>query len=269
MSKATATASRVLLLAIDGVRPDVLEQAITPNLDALAARGGFKPMRIGDEGITISGPMWSTILTGAWPAEHGVTENTLEPVQRVPDVFTRLRRAGASRMPVALASWPPLTSRTGCGPVIDPNEVRAYAAPLVTEHADDYFDADQQVLGAAIEWLGVPEVDAAFVYFGIVDEIGHSLGIGSSYREAIELVDSQIGELLSALDERKDRADWCVLVTTDHGHVKAGGHGGRSPEECAIWAISDNAEVLAQIDAPNEIAAAIERVYGVVQRSAD
>lgn len=255
--------SRVLLIGIDGVRPDMLVRAETPNLDALAALGGFKEMQIDDRGISISGPMWSTILTGTWPSEHGVMDNHDEPAQRVPDVFTRLRRAGASHMPVAVASWPPLTSRTGCGPVIDPSEVRTYTAPLVSEHAEDYIEADRAVRDTAVAWLGLAEVDAAFVYFGIVDEIGHSHGVGRPYTEAIQLVDSQVGDVLRVLGGRADRAAWAVLVTTDHGHLDAGGHGGRTLEECAVWALSDRAELLAQIHAPNDLSPAIERLYGV------
>nr|VDG64663.1 Uncharacterised protein [Streptococcus thermophilus] len=32
--------------------------------------------------------------------------------------------------------------------------------------------------------------------------------------------------------------DWLVVITTDHGHLDAGGHGGDSPEERASWAIA-------------------------------
>lgn len=252
---------KVLLIGIDGVRPDILAEARASNLDALAARGGMKPITIDERGVTISGPMWSTILTGTWPAEHGISDNDAQPAERVPDVFTRLRRAGLAHAPIAAASWPPLTSRYGCGPIVNPVEVRAYTAPLVTEHTEDYLFGDDVVKNAAIGWLGMPETDGGFVYFGVVDEIGHARGIGQEYRDAIERVDAQVGEVLQALDARTDRDDWAVLVTTDHGHVDAGGHGGFTPEECNIWVLSNRAELLDRINSPDQIAPAIEQTY--------
>src|SRR2546421_548022 len=53
----------VLLIGIDGTRPDALLAAKPPNLSALIAEGTFSDKaQAGD--ITNSGPGWATVLTG-------------------------------------------------------------------------------------------------------------------------------------------------------------------------------------------------------------
>ncbi|WP_411721641.1 alkaline phosphatase family protein [Mycetocola sp.] len=254
--------NKVLLVGIDGVRRDVLERIATPHIDAIAKRGGRKAIDIDERCRTISGPMWTTILTGAFPERHGVEDNRHPPESRVPDVFSRLAMAGKIHMPIAATSWPPLTSRAGCGPIIDPSLVRVYTAPLVKEDFEAYFEGDIKVRDAAVEFLSIAEVDAAFVYFGLVDEVGHSEGVGHSYAKALQRCDEHVGIVMEALSARADRDDWSVVVTTDHGHVDAGGHGGSSAGECEIWALSDSEPLLSLITGPQDIAAAIESVYG-------
>ena len=252
---------KALIIGIDGVRLDMLERARTPHLDAVADLGGRKRMMIDDRGRSVSGPMWSTVLTGAWPDEHGVLNNQHVPATRMPDVLTRLRVNGLAHMPIAIATWPPLTSSVGCGPIINPTHVRTFAAPLITESTDEYREWDETAARVSSDLLGVTDVDAAFVYFGLVDEIGHSRGVGADYIAAIEEIDAHIGRVLAALNTRPDRNEWAVVITTDHGHTEGGSHGGTSAEECTVWVISDHASLLAQIDAPHEIAGAIEALY--------
>lgn len=132
---------------------------------------------------------------------------------------------------------------------------------VAVENIDTYVPGDITVRDAAVEFLGITDVDAAFVYFGQVDVVGHHEGVGESYIQSIERVDELVGTVMAALDARDDRDDWIVVLTTDHGHIDAGGHGGRSAEECEIWAVSDGADLLAEIAGPGDIAGAIERAY--------
>ncbi|MBK8659915.1 MAG: alkaline phosphatase family protein [Bacteroidetes bacterium] len=61
---------KVLIIGIDGTRSDALQQANVPNLDALIANGLYT-YDAWHCGITVSGPSWSTIMTGVWWNKHG------------------------------------------------------------------------------------------------------------------------------------------------------------------------------------------------------
>lgn len=252
---------RVLLIGIDGVRTDIVNRVELPHLDRLRSQGGFREMTIDTEDISISGPMWSTILTGHTRSTHGVDNNETLPATRLPDIFSQLLDQGALAMPVALASWPPLTSRAGCGPIINPQKVRCYAEPAVREDIAEYQVGDENVMHAAVRYLGFPEVDGAFVYFGLVDEVGHAYGLGDEYEKALQQVDSQIGEVIRALDKRADRDQWLVMVTTDHGQTESGSHGGSSSAECSVWVICNDTNALSWIHKPSDIAPAISWAY--------
>ena len=80
-SEPTIPKGRVLVIGIDGVRPDALQIADTPAIDELITAGAFtKNTKIlGDryrDNETISGPGWSSFLTGVWADKHGVNDNT-------------------------------------------------------------------------------------------------------------------------------------------------------------------------------------------------
>jgi predicted AlkP superfamily pyrophosphatase or phosphodiesterase len=73
-----AEARPVLLVSIDGLRPDDVLHApdlgvSAPNLRALADEGAE-----GVRGVlpTITYPSHTTLITGVWPARHGIASNT-------------------------------------------------------------------------------------------------------------------------------------------------------------------------------------------------
>ncbi len=59
---------------------------------------------------------------------------------------------------------------------------------------------------------------------------------GLSYRQQIEKTDALVGQLLTAISNRPNFAgeDWQIVITADHGHRPAGGHGGQSELERRI-----------------------------------
>ena len=69
---------KLLFIGIDGCRPDALTQAQTPNIDELINGGVY----INDALCsingqpTVSGPGWSTMITGVWFDKHGVSDNS-------------------------------------------------------------------------------------------------------------------------------------------------------------------------------------------------
>jgi predicted amidohydrolase YtcJ len=220
---------RVLVIGLDGVRLDVLAEAHTPHLDALAA-GGLLMVAHAVE-PTVSGPNWSSILTGVGPDKHGVLSNdfSTNAYNRYPDFLTRLELANPDFRTAAVVTWPPLGSPASGGPLVGPMVDQVV---LIDGDALGYTAADSLAADAAADLLRRETWDALFVYFGDIDEAGHRTdSFSPEYRAAIETADRQVGRLLEALRTRPAREDWLVLVTTDHGRRDDGGHGRSSAEE--------------------------------------
>jgi len=226
----------VLVVGIDGVRLDTLRTVATPHLDALATHGFLVPVRVNDAGPTISGPGWSTILTGVLTTDHGVVGNDFAPGRFAehPDV---LAVASAATPPVATwaaAAWLPLVTLDSGGPLLRNG---GWFPPGPQVHAgEDWEAADQAVTDRTVRFLTTHDASAGsavFCYLGGPDEVAHQSGTGREYRDMITASDRRLGQLLAAIAARGE--DWTAIVVTDHGHIDEGGHGGESDSERTAW----------------------------------
>ena len=243
---AAQSVPKVLLIGIDGVRADVLADVPTPNIDALAASGWYTA-EARTTTPSVSGPSWSSMLTGVWPEKHGVTNNnfTGRDYDTYPGFLTRAERERPELVTFAAADWLPLAQLEGGGPVLE--------ATIDTRFTPDGYDlgwaaADGEVTAHAVLHLGQADPDAMFVYLGNPDETSHQHGsIGTEYRDAIALADRHVGMLIDAMRARPGYAneDWLVLISTDHGRLADGGHGGDSPEEMTIFILASGAATAA------------------------
>ena len=231
--------AKVLLIGIDGVRPDVLAEVSTPVMDSLAASGWYTA-EARTTTPSVSGPSWSSMLTGVWPAKHGVVDNSFEGRRyaEYPGFLTLVERERPDLATFAALDWLPLASLDGGGPVLS-GEIDTLIA--VDGYELGWAEADSVVASRAAQHLASADADAAFVYLGNPDETSHRHGsIGVEYREAIALSDRHVGWLVDALRTRPAYAeeDWLVLISTDHGRREDGGHGGDSPEEMTIFILA-------------------------------
>jgi predicted AlkP superfamily pyrophosphatase or phosphodiesterase len=236
LSSQQAPVRKVLVVGIDGVRPDVLAEVETPHIDALAAEGTFSAnARTGYP--SVSGPGWSSLLIGVWPEKHGVTNNEFEGkrYEEYPDFLTRIESVRPDLETFAVADWLPLVTEDHNGPVVSDE--------IDVKHVLDGYElgwpqADEESVRIAAEHLRTGDPDALFVYLGSPDETSHHYGsIGPEYRAAIEAADALVGELVDAMRSRPTfaREDWLVLMSTDHGRRADGGHGGNTPAERTIF----------------------------------
>ncbi|MFI7152286.1 alkaline phosphatase family protein [Nonomuraea sp. NPDC050022] len=185
---------------------------------------------------TDSGPGWSSIATGVWPDKHGVVDNAFTSPQfaKYPDFLTRANTARPDLTTAAFFSWAALADHGAFGPAIGTRlALDGYAITWPT--------ADKQVTAAAENHLANTGADLTFVYLGETDEVAHDLGPHCpEYTEALHTQDAYLGRFLDAIRDRPTFAGerWTVLVTTDHGHVDEGGHGGTSIEERTVFVIA-------------------------------
>ena len=236
---------KVLLIGIDGVRPDVLAAVPTPNIDALAADGWYTA-EARTTRPSVSGPSWSSMLTGVWPEKHGVTDNnfTGRDYDAWPGFLTRAERERPALSTFAAVDWLPLAELDEGGPVLP-----ASLDERVVLNGYDlgWAEADATLTARAVRHLGNADPDAMFVYLGNPDETSHEHGsIGAEYRDAIALADRHVGMLVDAVRARRgyEDEDWLVLISTDHGRRADGGHGGESPEEMTIFILASGAATM-------------------------
>ncbi|MEV4106281.1 alkaline phosphatase family protein [Nonomuraea sp. NPDC049695] len=256
--------NKVLVVGMDGLRFDRLRALGAPVLDGLMSSGAYGTSKLpyGEAGTprtespgevvpkspepggriiasrTDSGPGWSSIATGVWPDKHGVVDNgfTNPNFTKFPDFLTRAKNARPELTTAAFFSWTALDEHGAFSRAIDHRfVVDGYGMGI-------WAAADEQVAEAAERHLAAADADAVFVYLGDTDEVAHDLGPHcEEYFAALQTQDAYLGRLLDAVRGRSTYPGerWTVLVTTDHGHVDEGGHGGTSDEERTVFVIAN------------------------------
>ncbi len=222
-----AKIKKALIVGIDGCRFDAIQAADTPHLDQLIRHGAVsrETLILGERykrNDTVSGPGWSSILTGVWADKHGVQDNKfVEPhFDKFPHFFHRLKSFSPQAMTASIVDWKPI------------HEHIVSAADVATTVPEGvlYLTGDEQITREGARLLAESDPTAAFVYLGQVDETGHKFGFHPSvdaYCQAVERVDGHLGKLLGTIKDRKSfgREDWLIVVTSDHGG-KGTSHGG-------------------------------------------
>ena len=193
--------AKVMLVMLDGVRPDAIEAARCPNVDGLRAAGA-STMRARSllPGITL--PCHTSIFHSVPPARHGVTSNVWQPMARpLPGLFEVVREAGGRS--AMLFNWEPLRDLGRPGSL----DFFFFRSSQYQRDGDDV-TADE-----AARLLAREQPDFMFVYFGTVDATGHDCGwMSGEYLAQLERVDAGLGRLLDALP-----GDYAVVLQADHG----------------------------------------------------
>ena len=224
----------VLVIGIDGLRPDCLKKAKTPAMDDLIAHGivTYNAYAGGEidtptQQATSSGPGWSSILTGVWANKHNVPNNDFSDPNyaQYPHFFTRIKETVHNAILASIVQWSP-----------------------INEHIVPKIDTDYMAVGdgtevpdLATKYLTKHNPDVVFIHFDDVDHTGHKYGYGpeiKDYLKAIEKVDQSINDIIGSVKKRPnyDKENWLTIVTTDHGGINKG-HGGQTPEERTIFII--------------------------------
>ncbi|MFC5659102.1 alkaline phosphatase family protein [Streptomyces nogalater] len=232
LARAAARTPKVLVIGLDGALLSRIKDADAPHLDALMAAGLTAPSGIYANPLapTLSGPGWSTILTGVWPDKHNVKDNAFTGARftRYPDFLTRAETANPALSTYAVASWAPLTDTV-------------FSAKVDTRVSTPGAEYDTGTTSRAVARLRDGDPDAVFVHLDNIDHAGHTYGAASrQYLDAIHAADAQVGQIVAAVKARPSYAaeDWLIMVTADHGHTDAGGHGGSTLQERQTFLIA-------------------------------
>ncbi|MFI5378880.1 MAG: alkaline phosphatase family protein [Tepidisphaerales bacterium] len=204
---APAAGPRVVIISIDGLRPDVALRAEMPCLRELMRHGAFSFWARTTE-LSVTLPSHTSMLTGIVPERHEVYWNYDMPEGQTfrspyPSVLDLAKAAGYT---TALS--------------VGKSKLRA----IPGEHAVDWGyvperDAqDYQVAAEAAKIIHEHRPDLLFVHFAEVDGYGHGSSWGSeSQLQAAKSADQGIGTIIAALREAGVLAQTTILVTADHG----------------------------------------------------
>jgi len=210
--------ARVVIISIDGLRPDGLLQASSPNILALARRGSYTwQAQTVFPSVTL--PAHTSMLTGFLPEAHKITWNSYRPeagTVGVPTIFSLAHEAGLRTVMVV--------GKEKFEHLHVPNAVDEY---VFARNGDN--DVVEQAMVQAQAGF-----DLMFVHLPNVDYFGHLYGwMSERYIAEIRNTDEAVGRLLAALPE-----DTTVIVTSDHGGHGLS-HGADIPEDMTIpWIIA-------------------------------
>jgi predicted AlkP superfamily pyrophosphatase or phosphodiesterase len=180
---------KVLIVGIDGCRPDALRKAHAPHLHDLIKQGAFSDRaQTGD--VTVSGPGWSSLLTGVWRGKHGVRDNGFEGAnfKSYPHLFRRLKGHRPRAFTASVVAWAPIN-----------------AAILADVDLAVTVKEDKEAALRAEQVLVDRDPDALFVHFNEVDVAATALqllGVGVDPHWGLD--GRQVG--LRAAGRRKERA---------------------------------------------------------------
>jgi predicted AlkP superfamily pyrophosphatase or phosphodiesterase len=200
----------VVLISIDGLRPDLALRANMPVLRRMLSEGSYTFWAKTTE-VSVTLPSHTSMVTGVTPEKHGVTWNDdLAPGRKIypkyPTVMEMASRAGYVTAMVAGKSKFVTLAKPGTltysfmpdrEPGIVPNAV-------VLRHVQDVIQANKP--------------DLLFIHFADVDSAGHESGWGSPQQiAAVEKTDAALGGVFNALERANMLQSTVVILSADHG----------------------------------------------------
>jgi len=193
---------RVLILSLDGLRPDALSESRTPVILALAASGAYS-LTAQTVLPPVTLPAHAAMLSGYDVEDHGLTWNDYLPDRGfilTPTVFSVAHRAGL---------------RTEM--VVSSEKLVQIAAPGTVDEFSYVSGGDFNLAKHAAAAIA-DGFDVLFVQFPGPDDAGHASGwMSPDYLAMVAQTDRAIGRTLGALDAAGLRAGTLILLTADHG----------------------------------------------------
>ena len=198
----------VVIISVDGLRPDCLLLADAPVLHGLIKQGAYTMWaRTSAEAITL--PAHTSMLTGVTTRKHGIEWNRDlplgEPVYpKVSTVFEMATQAGYQTAMV--------TGKAKFDTLNKPGTV-TFATILGGAKG-----TDANVAAEAVKIIEQHKPDLLFIHFPGVDTAGHAKGWGSPEQlAAITALDGHMGAVLAALERTGLRENTVVIISADHG----------------------------------------------------
>lgn len=204
-----ALTKNVLLVSIDGLRPDAIERFGAPTLQRLIREGSYSlTARTILPSKTL--PSHTSMLSGEPPDEHGVLWNNVTSAEADVVEFSTVFSVARSHGYRTAAFFS-----------------KAKFQPLQRPGTLDYSQApggwwgrwsSRRTVGDIVEHLGTQQPNVLFVHLTDPDRAGHSSGwMSEAYGRAVRDADEALQTLVSAADDAYGVGNYSVIVTADHG----------------------------------------------------
>ncbi len=210
---------KVLLVSIDGLRPDAVMQCKHPFLHEFMTRSCTYSFHGRSVIPPITLPCHMSMFHSVVPDRHGVLDNLyLRPAHHIDGLCEVLERG--KKKCAFCYTWAEL--RDLCRP-----------GSLALEDFRNYFkyedQADRQMCARTVELLQTEKPDFIFYYTGHTDEVAHKYGwMTPEYMDAVALASEHMEQIVQALPP-----EYTMIITADHGgHGR--NHGQDVPEDMTI-----------------------------------
>jgi predicted AlkP superfamily pyrophosphatase or phosphodiesterase len=213
----------VVILSIDGLRPDAIAMAPMPNLMALMQSSAFT---LGAQTVRPSVTLVShaSMLVGVCPAKHGVNWNDYIPNLGYAvgtDLFDIAHMAGLRTYIYA-----------------GKEKLRQVTEPSSLDQFVFVNDRDLVLMERLIAEFP-QDFGVLFIHLPLTDWMGHVYGwLSPEQLSVIRRADEALGLFLTALDARGLRNETLLILSADHGGHDTT-HGSSLPEDMTIpWVAS-------------------------------
>lgn len=216
-------ARRVLILSIDGLRPDAISLAPMPNLTSLMHSAAYT---LSAQTIFPSAtlPAHTSMLSGVCPSKHGVNWNDYLPKNGYANVTDIFDIAHADGLQTVM--------------VVGKEKLRQITEPA-SLHIFEYINDRDLVITEKLIANFPADFGLMFIHFPTADWMGHVYGwLSGEQLSVLYRADQALGNLLAELEARGLRDETLIIVTADHGgHGTI--HGSSLPEDMTIpWIAS-------------------------------
>jgi len=210
--------NKVILVSIDGMRPDGVSSCGNPFVEELKKIGSYTlNARTVFPSVTL--PCHMSMFHSVPPERHGITTNIYMPMVRpIKGLFEKLKEAGSRN--AMYYGWEPLRDIMRPGSTINSDYIWAYSED----------NTDGLLTDRLLGYLENHELDFAFLYMVETDEKGgHDHGWMSD--EYLATISNAIEQVKRVYEKHGD--EYTIIVTADHGgHAR--GHGSEMPEDMTI-----------------------------------
>lgn len=210
--------NKVILISIDGMRPDGFLKCNNPFIREMMERSSYTLE--GSSVIpTVTLPCHMSMFHSVRPDRHGISTNTYIPMVRpINGLFEQINRAGGKS--AMYYGWEPLRDVSRPGTLKHAEYIWSYTA----EHTD------RLLTESAIAYIKKEKVDFVFLYMVETDQKGgHDHGWMT--KPYLQYIHDAIDNVKRVLTEVGD--EYTVIVTTDHGgHERM--HGTELSEDVTI-----------------------------------